>query len=64
VTLFVTTHYMEEASNCSRLAFMYAGKVIAEGTPRGIRRDLQTRLGLEREPSMEDVFVELVQAQR
>jgi ABC-2 type transport system ATP-binding protein len=55
---------MEEASNCSRLAFMYAGKVIAEGTPRGIRRDLQTRLGLEREPSMEDVFVELVQAQR
>ncbi len=64
VTLFVTTHYMEEASNCSRLAFMYAGKVIAEGTPRGIRRDLQTRLGLNQEPSMEDVFVELVQAQR
>ncbi len=64
VTLFVTTHYMEEASNCSRLAFMYAGKVIADGTPRGIRRDLQTRLGLNQEPSMEDVFVELVQAQR
>lgn len=64
VTLFVTTHYMEEASNCSRLAFMYAGKVIADGTPRGIRRDLQTRLGLDQEPSMEDVFVELVQAQR
>jgi len=37
VTLFVTTHYMEEASNCTRLAFMYRGRIIADGTPSEIR---------------------------
>ena len=37
VTLFVTTHYMEEASNCTRLAFMYRGRIIADGTPRELR---------------------------
>ena len=33
VTLFVTTHYMDEASHCHRLAFIYRGRIIAEGTP-------------------------------
>ena len=37
VTLFVTTHYMEEASHCHRLAFIYRGRLIAEGSPRQIR---------------------------
>lgn len=37
VTLFVTTHYMEEASNCTRLAFMYRGRIIADGTPSALR---------------------------
>lgn len=37
VTLFVTTHYMEEASNCTRLALMYRGRIIADGTPRELR---------------------------
>jgi drug efflux transport system ATP-binding protein len=37
VTLFVTTHYMDEASNCSRLAFMYRGRIIADGSPQQIR---------------------------
>jgi ABC-2 type transport system ATP-binding protein len=37
VTLFVTTHYMDEASHCNRLAFIYRGRLIAEGTPHEIR---------------------------
>lgn len=40
VTLFVTTHYMDEASNCSRLAFMYRGRLIADGSPQQIRSSL------------------------
>ena len=57
VTLFVTTHYMEEATNCTRLAFMYRGRVIADGSPAAIRREhaVEGRL-----PSLEDVFVKLV----
>jgi ABC-2 type transport system ATP-binding protein len=32
-TIFVTTHYMDEAEYCNRLALMYRGKIIALGTP-------------------------------
>ncbi len=39
VTLFVTTHYMDEASHCHRLAFIYRGRLIAEGTPHQIRTE-------------------------
>src|SRR5512143_1451806 len=31
--ILVTTHYMDEAENCHRLAFIYQGKLVAEGTP-------------------------------
>ena len=37
VTLFVTTHYMDEAEHCGRLAFIYRGKIVASGSPREIR---------------------------
>ncbi len=37
VTLFVTTHYMDEAAHCNRLAFMYRGRLIAEGSPQVVR---------------------------
>jgi ABC-2 type transport system ATP-binding protein len=36
-TVFVTTHYMEEADYCDRLALIYQGKIIAEGTPTELR---------------------------
>ena len=39
-TLFVTTHYMEEAARCHRLAFIAEGKMIAEGTPKSIKSAL------------------------
>ncbi|MFA5117388.1 MAG: ABC transporter ATP-binding protein [Candidatus Omnitrophota bacterium] len=33
VTVFVTTHYMDEAENCDRIALIYKGDIIAAGTP-------------------------------
>ncbi len=39
-TLFVTTHYMEEAQRCHKLAFMAAGNMIATGTPDTIKKAL------------------------
>jgi ABC-type multidrug transport system ATPase subunit len=39
-TLFVTTHYMEEAQRCHQLAFISAGKIVAEGTPATIKQAL------------------------
>ncbi len=37
-TILVTTHYMDEAENCDRLALMNRGSIIAEGTPREIKK--------------------------
>lgn len=39
-TLFVTTHYMEEAQRCHQLAFLSAGEKVAEGTPETIKHAL------------------------
>jgi ABC-2 type transport system ATP-binding protein len=39
-TVFVSTHYMDEAEYCHRLALMYRGKVIALGTPGALKTGL------------------------
>jgi ABC-2 type transport system ATP-binding protein len=39
VTVFVTTHYMDEAEYCDRLALIYRGEVIAQGTPEKLKRE-------------------------
>ena len=41
-TVFVSTHYMDEAEYCHRLALMYRGKVIALGTPAELKHGLDT----------------------
>ena len=35
--ILVTTHYLEEAENCNRMAFMVAGKIVAQGSPTEIK---------------------------
>jgi ABC-2 type transport system ATP-binding protein len=37
VTVFVTTHYMDEAEYCNRLALIYRGKIVALGTPSELK---------------------------
>ena len=41
-TIFVSTHYMDEAEYCHRLALMYSGKVIALGTPAELKHGLDS----------------------
>ena len=40
-TIFVTTHYMDEAEYCHRLALMYRGKIIAMGVPDDLKQELR-----------------------
>jgi ABC-2 type transport system ATP-binding protein len=51
-TVFVTTHYMDEAEYCDRISIMVDGKIAALGTPA----ELKQRFGAE---SVDDVFVRL-----
>ena len=39
-TVFVSTHYMEEAEYCDRLALMNRGRLVALGTPAGLRHEM------------------------
>lgn len=57
-TVFVTTHYMDEADYCDRLALIYRGKIIAEGTPNELRRQYMKQNVLEIEA---DRFVEAME---
>ena len=38
-TVFVTTHYMEEAEYCDELALIYRGRIIAQGTPKQVKTE-------------------------
>ena len=51
-TILVTTHYMDEAARCQRLAFLSRGHLIAVGTPDEIPKQFG-------QASIEDVFIEL-----
>lgn len=42
-TVFVTTHYMDEAEYCDRLAFIYQGRIIAEGSPTALKKGFMKR---------------------
>ena len=57
-TVFVTTHYMDEAEYCDRLAMIYRGELVAVGTPEELKRQ-RSRNG--RQPNLEDVFIELIE---
>ncbi len=59
-TVFVTTHYMDEAEYCHRLALMYRGRIIALGAPEALK-SLSISAGQSTRPSLEEVFVALVE---
>jgi ABC-2 type transport system ATP-binding protein len=44
LTVLVTTHYMDEAEQCDRLAFILYGRIIAEGQPGELKRGLVDRI--------------------
>jgi ABC-2 type transport system ATP-binding protein len=58
ITVLVTTHFMEEAEYCDRLAIMAAGRILATGEPAAIKASARTSGNPE--PSMEDAFIHLV----
>jgi ABC-2 type transport system ATP-binding protein len=64
VTVFVTTHYMDEAEHCHRLAFIQRGRLIAYGLPDEIKRDMMRGQVLEIAPDDAARAVQVLRAAR
>ncbi|MDB9822208.1 ABC transporter ATP-binding protein [Deltaproteobacteria bacterium] len=57
ITIFVTTHYMDEALNCGRIVIINEGRIVVTGTPTGIIQDI---LPDSPEADLNDVFIRLM----
>ena len=55
VTIFVTTHYMDEAEYCSRISMMVDGRIAAMGKPSELKKELGVR-------NMDEFFVKLARS--
>jgi ABC-2 type transport system ATP-binding protein len=60
VTIMVTTHFMDEAEYCDRVALIYRGQAIAADTPEGLQA--MVRSADLPDPTLEDAFIALVRA--
>jgi ABC-2 type transport system ATP-binding protein len=58
VTVIVTTHFMEEAEYCDRIAILDGGRILAQGTPAEVRG--LAPASPAHEPDMEDAFIAVV----
>jgi ABC-2 type transport system ATP-binding protein len=61
VTVMVTTHFMDEAEYCDRVALIYRGKSIAIDTPDALQARVRTQALPN--PTLEDAFIALIEAQ-
>jgi ABC-2 type transport system ATP-binding protein len=58
-TVFLTTQYLEEADQlCDRLAIIDGGLIVREGTPADLKAELRERQELDRDPTLDDVFLD------
>ncbi len=51
ITVFVTTHFLDEAEYCTAIGFLYYGRLVALGTPKELKSDYMTNSILEVEAS-------------
>ncbi len=61
VTVLVTTHFMDEAEYCDRIALIYRAQQIAMGTPEELKASAASEAGLK-DPTLEDAFIALIEA--
>lgn len=58
VTVMVTTHFMDEAEYCDRIALIYRGRKIASGSPDALKRSV--RIDGIPDPTLEEAFITLI----
>lgn len=60
VTVMVTTHFMDEAESCDRIALVYQGKIIVMGSPDSLKE--MAKSVENPSPTLEDAFIKLIEA--
>jgi ABC-2 type transport system ATP-binding protein len=60
VTVMITTHFMDEAEYCDRIALVYRGKIIQMASPDALK-NLAVSAG-NQTPTLEDAFIQLIEA--
>ena len=60
VTVLVTTHFMDEAEYCDRVALMYRAKIVALDSPDRLKQ--QAASEAHSDPTMEEAFIALIEA--
>jgi ABC-2 type transport system ATP-binding protein len=58
MTILVTTHFMDEAEYCDRIALIYRGQLMATAPPDALKEKVKSEQLSD--PSLEDAFIELV----
>ena len=61
VTVMVTTHFMDEAEYCDRIALVYRGRMIASGPPDALKASVRTEACPD--PTLEEAFIALIERQ-
>ncbi len=56
VTIMVTTHFMDEAEYCDRIALVYSGRIINLDTPNALKEKVQLP-----NPTLEDAFIQMIE---
>jgi ABC-2 type transport system ATP-binding protein len=64
VTVFITTHYMDEAEHCHHLAFIQHGSIIAQGTPSAIKQESMEGSVLEVVTKQPEELIKVLGAQQ
>ncbi len=64
VTIFVTTHYMDEAEQCQELAFIHGGRIVAQGSPADLKATLMQGRVIELTPDNPPEAMRLLKAAR
>ena len=60
ITVFITTHYMDEAEHCHRLAFIQRGRIIAQGIPSDIKKEFLPGDVLEIQSAMPEQLIKIL----
>lgn len=62
VTIMITTHFMEEAEYCDRIALIFRGTMIRMASPAELKRDVKSKENPD--PTLEDAFIQMIEKNR